>query len=240
MRRTERLFALAEALRARRSGITAEELATRFDVTVRTIYRDLDALREASLPLHADRGRGGGYALDRTYALPPVNFSAREATLLLALGRWATELRLLPFTTTLASALDKVRAALPPATQRQLETLLETVQFVGVPAQASEPAVRAAVERAFFEGRGLRIRYRRANEEISERDVRIERVVLERGETLLNCVELAGGEARVLRLHRLLRAEVLDDAPAAQSVRPPAVRPPAVRPPTVKRRASRR
>lgn len=216
MRRTERLFALAEALRARRTGITAEELASRFGVTMRTIYRDLDALRAASLPLHAARGRGGGYALDRAYALPPVNFSAREATLLLALGRWATDMRVLPFTTTLSSALDKVRGALPPATQRQLEALLGTVSFVGVPARASDAGARAAVERAFFESRGLRIGYRRANDEsLVERAVRIERVVLERGETLLNCVDLESGETRQLRLHRIERAEVLgDDAPA--------------------------
>ena len=77
MRRKPRLFALAEHLRGRRTGVTAEELARRFGVTVRTIYRDLDALRDASLPLRADRGRGGGYALDRSYTLPPVNFSPR-------------------------------------------------------------------------------------------------------------------------------------------------------------------
>jgi predicted DNA-binding transcriptional regulator YafY len=65
MQRTQRLFALAEYLRGRRTGVTAEALAERFGVTVRTIYRDLDALREASMPLAAERGRGGGYALDR-------------------------------------------------------------------------------------------------------------------------------------------------------------------------------
>jgi predicted DNA-binding transcriptional regulator YafY len=47
-------------------------------VTVRTMYRDLDALREAAMPLAAERGRGGGYALDRSYSLPPVNFTARS------------------------------------------------------------------------------------------------------------------------------------------------------------------
>ena len=98
MKRTERLFALAEHLRARRTGVTAEALAERFGVTVRTIYRDLDTLRAASLPLAAERGRGGGYALDKSYTLPPVNFTAREAALLVALGRFATEMRLLPFT----------------------------------------------------------------------------------------------------------------------------------------------
>ena len=79
MRRTERLLAIAEHLRARRTGVTAEDLAERFGVTVRTMYRDLASLREASLPIGAERGRGGGYALDRSYTLPPVNFSAREA-----------------------------------------------------------------------------------------------------------------------------------------------------------------
>lgn len=217
MTRTERLFALAEALRARRTGVTAEVLAGRFGVSVRTIYRDLDALREASVPLHADRGRGGGYALDRNYALPPVNFTAREAALLLALGRWATALRVLPFTTTLASALDKVRGALPAATQRQLEQLLDTVSFVGVPAQPSDEKVRAALERAFFERRPLRIVYVSKDHLETTRTVRIERVVLERGETLLDCVDVDKGEPRQLRLHRIARAEVVEE------VVPPAV-----------------
>ncbi|MDQ3032553.1 MAG: HTH domain-containing protein [Myxococcota bacterium] len=219
MNRTERLFAIAEALRARRTGVTAELLADRFGVSLRTIYRDLDALREASLPLHSERGRGGGYALDRTYALPPVNFTAREATLLLALGRWATEMRVLPFTTTLASALDKVRGALPTATQRKLEELMRTVSFVGIPAQASDDGVRAVLERAFFESRPMRIRYRGRDEIETERTVRIESVVLERGETLLNCIDLEHEEARQLRLHRIVRAAVVED------VRPPATKP---------------
>src|SRR6185436_3238785 len=110
VKRTERLFALAEYLRGRRTGVTAEILAERFGVTIRTIYRDLDALRAASLPLAAERGRGGGYALDRSYSLPPVNFTARQAALLVALGRFALDTRLLPFEETLEAALDKVRA----------------------------------------------------------------------------------------------------------------------------------
>src|SRR5204863_7656141 len=98
IRRTRPLLARAARPRARRTGVPAEALADRFGVTVRTIYRDLDTLRAASLPLAAERGRGGGYALDKSYSLPPVNFTAREAALLVALGRFATEMRLLPFT----------------------------------------------------------------------------------------------------------------------------------------------
>src|SRR6187402_3103459 len=92
MQRTERLFALAEYLRGRRTGVTAEALADRFGVTVRTIYRDLDALRAAALPVSAESGPGGGFALDRSYSLPPVNFTAREAALILALGKFAIDM----------------------------------------------------------------------------------------------------------------------------------------------------
>src|SRR6476469_5811841 len=134
MQRTERLFALAEYLRGRRTGVTAEVLAERFGVTVLTIYRDLAALRAAALPLAAERGRGGGFALDRSYSLPPVNFTAREAALLVALGRFAIEMRLLPFTETLERALDKVRGALSASAQRELLDLVQSLEFVGVPA----------------------------------------------------------------------------------------------------------
>lgn len=209
MRRTERLFALAEYLRGRRTGVTAETLAERFGVTVRTIYRDLDALRDASLPLAAERGRGGGYALDRSYSLPPVNFTAREAALLVALGRFAIDMRLLPFAETLESALDKVRSALSTSAQRELLARLSELSFLGVPALPSKKAVRAAIERAWFEQQPLRITYVDKDFVETTREVRIESVVMDRHATRLDTVELSTGERRHYRLDRIERAEVL-------------------------------
>src|SRR4051794_30050413 len=158
MRKKSRLFALAEALRARRTGVTAEALADRFGVTLRTIYRDLDALRDASLPVRADRGRGGGYALEKNYSLPPVNFTAREAALLLSIGTWATKMRIVPFTETVDRALDKVRGALSASAQREMTDISRQLQFIGVPAIPAAPHVRAAVEEAWFEQQPLFIR----------------------------------------------------------------------------------
>src|SRR4051812_39793027 len=187
MRRQARMFAIAEYLRGRRTGVTAQELAERFGVTMRTMYRDLDALRDASLPVRADRGRGGGYALEKNYSLPPVNFTAREAALLLSVGSWATQTRLVPFTETLARALDKVRGALTGSAQRELAEVSRQLQFVGVPAVSAPPAVRAAIEEAWFEQQPVQIRYRSSSGEITERTVRIAAVVMERGLTLLEC-----------------------------------------------------
>ncbi len=209
MRRRERLFAITEYLRGRRTGVTAEALAERFGVTVRTVYRDLDSLRDAELPVRAERGRGGGFALDRAYTLPPVNFTPREAALLVRLGQFATHMRLLPFADTLAGALDKVRGALSASAQRELIALMEAIQFVGVPAHAVPPAVRRAVEQAWFERQPLRLRYQNADRVVSTRLVRIVSVIMERGVTLLNCDDLDKGEARQFRLDRVIGAEVV-------------------------------
>jgi predicted DNA-binding transcriptional regulator YafY len=207
MRRTERLFALAEFLRARRTGVTAEALADRFGVTIRTIYRDLDSLRGAALPLTAERGPGGGYALERSYSLPPVNFTAREAALLVALGRFAIDMRLLPFAGTLESGLDKVRAALSTSAQRELLTRVSELSFHGVPALPSKRPVRMAIERAWFEQAPLRITYVDGNFIETTRDIRIVSVAMDRHETRIDALDLTSGERRQFRLDRIARAE---------------------------------
>ncbi len=213
MRRTERLFAIAEFLRARRTGTTAQAIADRFGVTLRTAYRDLDSLRAAEMPISADRGRGGGYALDRSYSLPPVNFNAREAAVLITGLRFLGEMRVIPFTESLDRVLDKVRAALSTSAQRELAARLSSLSFLGVPAKAATPRVRAALEQAWFEGRPLRITY--ASNEVgvkpTVRTVRVRQIVMDRSETLLNCSQDGeGGEvSRQFRLHRILDASVV-------------------------------
>jgi predicted DNA-binding transcriptional regulator YafY len=209
VRRQARLFALTEYLRGRRTGVTAEALAERFGVTVRTIYRDLDTLRDASLPVQAERGRGGGYALDRHYTLPPVNFTAREAALLLAVGSWASSTRLVPFTDTLAGALDKVRGALTASAQRELMDHVASLRFVGVPAPPVAAPIREAVEQAWFERLPLRIDYRRKNHERWSGVVMVRGVIMERSMILLECDEVEGGERRHVRLDHIERAAVI-------------------------------
>jgi predicted DNA-binding transcriptional regulator YafY len=210
MRRKSRLFAIAEALRARRTGVTGAQLAERFGVTLRTIYRDLEALQDAGLPIKADRGRGGGFALDKSYQLPPVNFTAREAALLVALARMAIEQRLMPFPAAIERAADKVRAALTTSDQRELLALIGELQIVGVPALPVPAGVREAIETAWFERRTLRIVYLKNNGQASPRTVRVRNLVFDRSVTLLNCHDLDAKEDRQFRLDRIQRASLID------------------------------
>lgn len=208
------MFAIAEALRARRTGVTAQQLAERFGVTLRTIYRDLEALQDAGMPIKADRGRGGGYALDKNYQLPPVNFTAREAALLVALARLAIEQRLVPFPNAVERATDKVKAALSTSAQRDLLSLVGELQMVGVPALPIPASVRDAVETAWFESRALRIIYAKSQWQMSPRLVRIRNLVFDRQVTLLNCIDLETGNDRQFRLDRIKQATVMDSNPS--------------------------
>lgn len=204
---------MAEYLRGRRTGVTAESLAERFSVTMRTVYRDLDSLRVAEMPIVAERGRGGGYALDRAYSLPPVNFTPREAAILISAVSWLETMRVIPFTQTLRSAVDKVRAALSSSAQRELLSRLATLEYVGVPAHDSSASVRAGIEAAWFENRPLSISYRGHNHVLTHRTVRIRHVVMSRTETLLNCTDLEKNEERQFRLDRIEACKLAADRP---------------------------
>lgn len=208
MQRQARLLAITEFLRARKTGVTAQVLAERFNVTLRTIYRDLDTLRDASLPLLAEQGRGGGYALDKHYTLPPVNLTPREAAVLCAISTHALEMRLVPFPEAVSRALDKVRGALSVSAQRELLTVIQQLLFVGIPAHGASKAITQAIEEAWFTQQPLDIGYRSSNGELKQRVVRIESVVMERTLTFLNCVDEGLGEKRQFRLDRIERAHL--------------------------------
>ena len=101
-----------------------------------------------------------------------------------------------------------MRAALSTSAQRELVGRLRELAFVGIPSQPIPKAVRAAVERAWFEQQPLRITYRDSSGIMTTRDVRVEQVVMERTETRINAFDLAKGESRQFRLDRIEKAEV--------------------------------
>lgn len=109
--RTDRLYALVEELRAfAPRPRTAQQLAARFEVSVRTVERDINALLQGGVPIYATPGPGGGYAIDKAHSLPPVNFTPEEATALaVALARPGDA----PLADALRSAVRKVIGVMP-------------------------------------------------------------------------------------------------------------------------------
>ncbi len=95
---------------------SARWLAERFEVSPRTVERDIAALQQASVPIYAEPGRAGGYVLDRSFTLPPVNVTPAEAVALaVSLHRLAGT----PFEESARSALHKVVAVMAEPRRRR-------------------------------------------------------------------------------------------------------------------------
>jgi predicted DNA-binding transcriptional regulator YafY len=131
----------------------------------------------------------------------------------IALGRFAIDMRLMPFSETLQSGLDKVRAALSTSAQRELLTRVAELSFHGVPQLPCKKPVREALERAWFEQQPLRITYVDGKHIETIRRIRILSVAMDRHETRIDAMDLDEGERRQFRLDRIERAEVERLAP---------------------------
>jgi predicted DNA-binding transcriptional regulator YafY len=206
--RTDRLYALVEELRAvAPRPRSAAWLAARFEVSGRTVERDISALQQSGVPIWAEPGRTGGYCLDRAHTLPPVNFTPEEATALaIALARPAAS----PLGESLRSALHKVVAAMPSAAADAAQRLAGRVALLPHASDTSPPAART-VEQALIASRVLEIDYEDKNGERSHRQVEPAALVGS-GEAwyLVGYCRLRSG-GRSFRLDRIVGAALTDE-----------------------------
>jgi predicted DNA-binding transcriptional regulator YafY len=155
--RTDRLYALVEELRAvAPRPRSARWLAGRFEVSARTIERDISALQQAGVPIWAEPGRTGGYCLDKARTLPPVNLTPGEAVAM------AVALRQLdgsPFRANAGTALRKLVAAMQAGDAAAARDLAGRIHLVGKPGSAPTAPVPRLVADALHPRRVLRIGY---------------------------------------------------------------------------------
>ncbi|MFD0684835.1 helix-turn-helix transcriptional regulator [Actinomadura fibrosa] len=209
MNRTDRLYALVEELRAcapRR--VSARELAARYEVSVRTIERDIGALQQAGVPIFADVGRGGGYTLDKSRTLPPLNFTPAEAVAVaITLARAEGS----PFSRSARTALHKIVAAMSAGDGASARELAERIHFL-TPPDACEPvSVPAVLEEAMYARRVVRLGYVDASGRETERDVEpVAFTAASRRWYFLGWCRLRE-ETRVFRIDRVRRAALLDE-----------------------------
>jgi len=140
MNRTDRLYALVEELRAvAPRPRSARQLAERYEVSTRTIERDILALQESGVPIYAETGRRGGYAIDKTLTLPPLNFTPAEmVAIAVSLARGENT----PFAAATRSALRKVLATASAAETAAAGELMDRVRLIGA-ARPGPPASQA-------------------------------------------------------------------------------------------------
>lgn len=167
MKRAERLHALTESLRrSGRRGRTAEALAREFDVSVRTIKRDLAALETSGTPIWSRPGPCGGFGIVDGGSLPPIALSSAQALGLLAAVRAAPNA---PYSDLAAAGVRKILDVLDPGTREQVNLLSERIWVNSLP--SGPRAVRSACEHAMTDQRVLRIDYTSRAGERTHRDI---------------------------------------------------------------------
>jgi predicted DNA-binding transcriptional regulator YafY len=126
MNRIDRLFGITTLLQAQKY-VSAERIAEQFDISVRTVYRDIKALGEQGIPVSFEVGRG--YFLVQGYFLPPVAFTAEEANALLLLETLGATLADQSIQAHVAAALQKVKAVLRGPDQDRLAQLASRIKL---------------------------------------------------------------------------------------------------------------
>lgn len=158
MNRTDRLVAMVMFLQGRRV-VKAEELATHFEVNIRTVYRDVSALSEAGVPVMGEAGVG--YSLVKGYHLPPVMFTAEEAIALFIGGEMVKQFADASLSGPMESAVLKIRSVLPRERQDDLERLTRATAIFGSPRLSSgiDQRTLLPVQQAIVSLRVLRMTY---------------------------------------------------------------------------------
>ncbi|MBV8281143.1 MAG: YafY family transcriptional regulator [Candidatus Eremiobacteraeota bacterium] len=189
--------------------MTAAALATRLEVSERTIHRDVDALGVAGIPVYAERGSGGGIRLSDGYRRALTQFGEDEIRALFIAS--ANPLADIGLGEGLARALEKLAGALPPPQRRAAERSRSLIFFD--PRRWKQPVLPvehlAALRRAVWDDRRVMLRYRDSGGKHTERVVEPLGLVAKAG--VWYFPSRYNDEMRVFRCDRVLAIDVLHE-----------------------------
>ncbi|MGV4986053.1 helix-turn-helix transcriptional regulator [Streptomyces sp. NRAIS4] len=208
--KSDRLLSILLLLQTR-GRVPAHELADRLEVSVRTIYRDIEALSASGVPVYAERGRHGGIELLAGFRTDVTGLTADESRALFILAAQGAHAAL-GLDAALGSALRKVMAALPapyrPAaevTSRRI--LVDATRWKSGPQQAVDLEV---LQDAVFSDRRLRLRYRHSGER-EPRNYTVDPYGLVAKAGVWYLVADRRGAPRLFRADRIRSARPLDE-----------------------------
>lgn len=206
LRRMDRLVAILIALQQRPE--TAQSLADKFEVSRRTILRDMQALAEMGVPIWAEPGPAGGFRLMEGYRLPPLQLDSQEALTLLFALRALTRLADTPFRQARWTVIDKIRAVLPKPMLEAIEPVLDRVEIEVPERKVKTPHLSELMEHAAA-SRWIRADYRSAS---SRRWLELlpRRIFAAQGFWYCEAYSAFHGETRTFRVDRMMSIEPID------------------------------
>jgi len=159
MNKTDRLLAIVLELQGRQV-VRAEDLAARFETSVRTIYRDIQALSEAGVPISGTTG--AGYSLMEGYFLPPISFTIEEAVTLLTGTEFIEQRFDDDYRDRANVARRKIEATLSDSVRSETSRIRKSLRLLAPgkqPAPSNERENLDKIRRALLDGRKIRFHY---------------------------------------------------------------------------------
>ncbi|BBH24576.1 DeoR family transcriptional regulator [Paenibacillus baekrokdamisoli] len=150
MSKAKRLMELMMAVN-RKKKFTVKELAREFDVSTRTILRDLQELSELGVPLYSEVGPHGGYQVLKERILPPIAFTEEEAVAIFFACHALRHYSFLPFETESSSALSKFYYYMSGDVRDRIDQMKNRVDFVTPRRQAQFPYLSILLDGAIYQ-----------------------------------------------------------------------------------------
>jgi predicted DNA-binding transcriptional regulator YafY len=214
MNRIDRLTAIILLLQGGRR--TASEIARRFEVSKRTVFRDIEALCEMGVPIVAESGSHGGYTLMPDYTLAPLQLTLREVLLLRLALSSVSQLADTPFKQERESLLAKMQALIPAKHQQDTEPLLQTIHLDVPSHNYAVPFIEQLLESAHT-GQWLRISYR-SERRASQQTILPRRLYSAAGFWYCEAYSLERREERTYRVDRFVEVSATH---APEYIEPP-------------------
>ena len=169
MNRIDRLHAILTHLQSKKR-VTAQEVADRFNISLRTVYRDVKALEESGVPVIGEAG--SGYTIMEGYRLPPVMFSQEEAAALLLGSKLAEHLADASVKKHFNAALYKIKAVLRAIDKEHVDQLDDHIAVISrMPSVDSDGRYLVDLQKSLGDKKVIYIRYQSGEEAVTERKV---------------------------------------------------------------------
>lgn len=166
MSRTQRLLDLMQILRERRTPISAQLLASKLQISLRTLYRDINTLREQGADIRGEPGLG--YQLTPGFTLPPLMFTNEEISALQLGAQWVAKRKDATLSAAALSALAKISSVIPT----KLRIQLETTPLIAGPSHQQQIAIDLqALRQSIQQQKKLKIVYEDATQKRSNRTI---------------------------------------------------------------------
>lgn len=168
MNRVDRLFGIVTMLQARKY-LSGKQLADKFQISLRTLYRDINALEELGIPVSFEQDKG--YYIVQGYFLPPVSFTTEEANALLLMETMIRGFADKSIQKHYSSLVTKVKAVMNSKQKAISETLTRNMQFQIPECFNNDYEYLSEIQTAITNRTVLEISYKNNKEEVSKRNL---------------------------------------------------------------------